>query len=139
MHRRFVELILAEKGRGKTILMSSHQFHEIETTCTRAAIIAEGKIAAVEDIITLKTSSRKSYLVTVASQRDVCRIMASGLECSLITHNQVEIFITHDYTKMLSTLAKCQVSALEAPTQTLEQTFIRYYGKGTTQNDMGAI
>jgi len=39
MQRLFIDLILEEKQKGKSILMSSHSFHEIERTCDRVAII----------------------------------------------------------------------------------------------------
>lgn len=47
MQSRFVELIAEEKKRGKTILLSSHMFEEVERTCDRIGIIREGKLAAV--------------------------------------------------------------------------------------------
>jgi len=43
--------------------------------------------------------------------------------------NHVEIFVSGDYSTMLSTLATCNVTSLDAPVQTLEQIFIRFYGK----------
>ena len=55
MQNRFVELILAEKKAGKTILMSSHMFEEVERTCDRAAIIRDGRLVAVEEIEKLKS------------------------------------------------------------------------------------
>ncbi len=58
MQRRFIELIMDEKKQGKTILMSSHLFDEVDRTCGRAAIIREGRIAALEDIASLKSSLR---------------------------------------------------------------------------------
>ncbi len=45
----FIELILEEKAKGKTIFMSSHIFKELENTCDRAAIIHKGKIVQVID------------------------------------------------------------------------------------------
>ncbi|MTI94436.1 MAG: ABC transporter ATP-binding protein [Firmicutes bacterium] len=129
MQKRFIELIIEEKRRGKTILMSSHMFDEVDRTCSRAAIIWEGRIVAVEDIPTLKSTLRKSYLVTVADKTDIKRIEASGLEFRLVDDNRVEIFVSDDYSEMLSTLAACKVTSLDAAAQTLEQIFIRYYGK----------
>lgn len=35
MQNRFIDLILEEKQRGKTVLMSSHMFEEVERTCAR--------------------------------------------------------------------------------------------------------
>jgi len=129
MQRRFIELVMEEKSRGKTILMSSHMFDEVDRTCERAAIIREGKLVALEDIATLKSALRKSYLVTVAGATDVETIKESGLEHRLIDDNRVEIFISNNYGLMMSTLARCTITSLDAATQTLEQIFIRYYGK----------
>lgn len=44
MQNRFVELVLEEKKRETTILMSSHIFNEVERTCDRTAIIRQGRI-----------------------------------------------------------------------------------------------
>ena len=43
MQNKFVDLINEEKKRGKTILMSSHMFEEVEKTCNRVGIIRQGK------------------------------------------------------------------------------------------------
>jgi len=129
MQKRFIELILEEKRRGKTILMSSHMFDEVDRTCERAAIIREGKIVALEDIASLKSALRKSYLVTVADSTDIEKIKNSGLEYTIAGENRVEIFVSNDYNKMLTTLAACKVTSLDAAEQTLEQIFIGYYGE----------
>ena len=126
---RSIELVMEEKGRGKTVLMSSHMFDEVDRTCERAAIIREGRIVAVEDIANLKSSLRKSYLVSVADSSDLERIKASGLEYRMADDNRVEIFIGSDYKMMMTTLASCNVTSLDTAVQTLEQIFIRYYGK----------
>lgn len=46
MQEKFCDLILREKARGKTILLSSHIFNEVEKTCDRVMIIKQGKIIA---------------------------------------------------------------------------------------------
>jgi ABC-2 type transport system ATP-binding protein len=50
MQAKFCELVAAEKAKGKTILMSSHMFNEVESTCDRVAIIKAGKIVAEVDL-----------------------------------------------------------------------------------------
>ncbi|MFA5524077.1 MAG: ABC transporter ATP-binding protein [Tissierellales bacterium] len=129
MQRCFIELIIEEKQRGKTIFMSSHMFDEIDRTCERAAIIREGKIAAIKDISSLKSTLRKSYIVSVASNSDMDKIKASILDYEVIDDNKVEIFISNNYDDMLTTLASCKVTSLDVSAQTLEQIFIQYYGK----------
>ena len=129
MQKRFIELIMEEKHRGKTILMSSHIFDEVDRTCERVAIIRDGKIVAVEDIATLKSSLKKSYLVTMASSTDIEKIKASELDFEIVDDNRVEIYVSNDYHNMLSTLSACKVTSLDAAAQTLEQIFIGFYGK----------
>ena len=50
MQEKFCDLILKEKERGKTILLSSHIFNEVEKTCDRVMIIKQGKIITEVDM-----------------------------------------------------------------------------------------
>lgn len=61
MQETFVDFIKAEKRRGKTILLSSHIFSEVDATCDRIAIIKDGRI--VSDFIAddLRHNSNKNY------------------------------------------------------------------------------
>ena len=54
MREAFVEVIKKEHEKGKTILMSSHMFEEVEDTCDRVALISDGHIidcVKMDDII----------------------------------------------------------------------------------------
>lgn len=129
MQHRFIELVQQEQGRGKTVLLSSHLFEEVERTCERAAIIRDGYLVASEDIASLKASQRKIYEVTVADAQDLEKITSSGLEFEVVGKNHVQIHVSDDFTPMLQVLAQCKVLRLETAAQTLEQTFLSYYGK----------
>jgi len=50
MQEKFCDLMLCEKERGKTILLSSHIFNEVEKTCDRVMIIKNGKIITEVDM-----------------------------------------------------------------------------------------
>ena len=63
MRETFLELIKEEKEKGKTILMSSQMFDELETTCDRVALIFDGKIIDIADINSLKNSNVKAYKI----------------------------------------------------------------------------
>lgn len=65
MQSRFVDLVAEEKKRGKTILMSSHMFEEVERTCHRVGIIRDGKLAAVDSVDALRKKHVQSYDVTL--------------------------------------------------------------------------
>lgn len=65
MQSRFVELVAAEKQKGKTILLSSHMFEEVERTCDRIGIIRAGRLAAVDSVEALRQRHIRRYTVTL--------------------------------------------------------------------------
>ena len=73
MQNKFLELILSEKEKGKTIFMSSHNFEEIERTCDRTAIIREGCLVAIEDMKILSQTKQKSYIITFVTEEMALR------------------------------------------------------------------
>ncbi len=129
MQNTFVELILEEKERGKTILMSSHNFEETYRTCDRAGIIREGRLATVEDVHSLKSSQRKAYLVTLGSKNDLETLHSAGLEIGKVSKNTVEVFVAGNYEQFIAALGQCTVLGLDVATQSLEQIFLKYYGR----------
>ena len=67
MQNRFVELIAEEKKKGKTILLSSHMFEEVERTCDRIGIIRNGKLVTVDAVETLRERHMHTYTVHLNS------------------------------------------------------------------------
>ncbi len=127
MQNTFIDLILEERERGKTVLMSSHRFEEIERTCDRAGIIRDGSLVAVEDVKSLKNTRRRIYIVTVGSESDITTLRNAGLEIGNISHNRVEVVITGELEDFIRALVRCEVTGLEVASQSLEQIFMKYY------------
>ena len=65
MQNRFIQLLDAEKAKGKTILLSSHIFEEVERTCDRVGIIRAGRLVADDPVETLRGRYLRSYTVTL--------------------------------------------------------------------------
>lgn len=61
MQRVFIEFIKEEKDKGKTILLSSHIFSEVDATCDRISIIKEGKLVSTFVANNLRHSSSKTF------------------------------------------------------------------------------
>lgn len=76
MQSRFIDLITEEKQRGKTILLSSHMFEEVERTCDRIGIIREGKLVAVDSVEALRKRHLRSYQVTLDTE-DIAKAFAA--------------------------------------------------------------
>ena len=127
MQNIFIDLILEERGRGKTVLMSSHRFEEIERSCDKAGIIRKGLLVAVEDVHSLKSSQRRAYIVTVASESDITRLRSAGLEIGKVNQNRVEVFVTGNYNAFVQALTECEVLGIDVVSQNLEQLFMKYY------------
>lgn len=68
MQEIFIEYILEEKKRGKTIFLSSHIFHEVDASCDRIAIIRDGQIVSEFDPEVLKKEHDKIYRVSFAEK-----------------------------------------------------------------------
>ncbi len=131
MQIKFVELILEEKKLGKTILMSSHSFEEIERTCDRALIIKNGKLVALEDIKKLKETRRKAFLVTLTSKSDELVLLSSSFEIVKKGELQYLVYVSGDINHFIQTLSTCDVKTLSIPSQSLEEIFMNYYQEDT--------
>lgn len=130
MQNRFVELILEEKKKGTTILMSSHIFEEVEKTCDRTAIIRGGRIVAVEDMQSLSQKRKKVYTVTLPDPETAERLeRESGLNMIGRTGNRVQLLVKSQVPETLEKLAKYQPIDLDIKTQSLEELFMHFYGE----------
>lgn len=130
MQNRFVDLVLEEKRKGKTIFMSSHIFEEVERTCDRTAIIRNGKIVSIENMASLKEKKRKSYIITFADERTAGKFAEESFETVRIEGNRVTVLLAGQADQFVKTLAGYSVKDLDVKTSSLEEIFLQYYGEG---------
>lgn len=128
MQNEFVNLILEEKKRGKTILMSSHIFEEVEKTCNRVGIIKQGKIVSIEDIDTLRKSKHKIYAITFKNIKDIDRFKKENFSIKNINNNVVEVVIQNEINELIACLNNYQIINLDIVNQSLEEIFMHFYG-----------
>lgn len=127
MQNTFVDLVKEERERGKTILMSSHSFSEIDRTSDRVGIIKDGKLVAIEDIRKLQAIQRKVFQVTVKSDMDVEKVKNSSLEIVQIDGKQIQIAIQGDYEAFIRIISECGISNIDIHRQNLEDVFMHFY------------
>ncbi len=151
MQGRFVELILEEKKKGTTILMSSHLFEEVEKTCDRAAIIREGEIADTLDMRKLAAKRKKIYTAKFtdaeAAKGFVRRLDPfgdmrtadgpgqkeagiPGVSVIRCLENQVELTVFGPPAALLKMLSEADVADLSVRAESLEELFLQYYDTG---------
>ena len=129
MQNAFVELIQEEKQRGKTILMSSHMFEEVEKTCDRIGIIRQGHMAAIEDTVILQKNKTKTYILTFADSSQTQRFLQERLQMKQISELCVHVYVREDLKVLLQLLPAYELRDLNVATQSLEDIFLQYYGE----------
>lgn len=130
MQNRFIELVLEEKKKGRTILMSSHIFEEVERTCDNVLIIKDGFIVANADVETLKNNQRKCFVLGCGDNALAQKIFLDlGLQ-SVLQNNRLEVFVTGEQTNLFtSSLSKLEISSFDIKHESLEDVFMHFYTK----------
>ncbi len=129
MQNRFVELVETEKNKGKTILLSSHIFEEVEKTCDRVGMIRHGKLLREVTIDELRHSQLKTYIVTFADSSNLPMIKKSFPHGAFKKENQMVISIKDaEINHFIAQLAKYELYSLKEERHSLEEYFMQFYG-----------
>lgn len=127
MQNKFVEYIQQEKRKGKTILMSSHIFEEIENTCDRVIMIKDGRIIADKNMDDLKGQRTQNFEITFCSDKEANEFARQYL--GQRRENTVMFKFSGDINQLIQDLSVYQVKSLKTKEQTLEELFLDYYGE----------
>lgn len=128
MQKIFIEKIIEEKNKGKTILISSHIFSEVEDTVDTVCIIKQGKILQNENIDLLKKKMLKRVIeVTLDSEEETARILSTPLKIIEHNENKVKIAPEEDMNLTLKTLSSFKVKDIETIKIDLEDMFMHFY------------
>ncbi|MFR1724981.1 ABC transporter ATP-binding protein [Emergencia timonensis] len=130
MQNRFVELIEKEKKRGKTILLSSHIFEEVEKTCDRIGMIRKGKLVKEFTVDELRHSQLKTYKIEFAVSSDMEKMKEVYPDAVFKEDRRQMIVSINDgqINALIRQLAKCDVHFLKEEKHTLEEYFMQFYG-----------
>lgn len=132
MQETFIEFIKEEKKRGKTILLSSHIFHEIDETCDRIAIIKDGRIVSQFVSKELKHSSNKVYQIYFNTEDAYNKFKTAGYDISLKSDKKLYVKINindKDINKLLSDLDNSDVKAFNEEVFSLQDFFMQFYNE----------
>lgn len=135
MQNRFIALVEREKNKGKTVLLSSHLFEEVEKTCDRVGMIRNGKLIKEFTDEELQHSKLVTYQIQFEKMSDRERIQEHFPDSSYDEESrQLTVSINDNkINELLSQLAACRVCSLREKKHTLEDYFMQFYGGG--QND----
>jgi ABC-2 type transport system ATP-binding protein len=79
MRRTLFDALLSEQQKGATVFLSSHNLDEVESLCSRVAIIREGRIVDIKKISELSAAGGKRIRVKAANpiSRSACRMLSA--------------------------------------------------------------
>lgn len=135
MQEVFINFIKEEKEKGKTILLSSHIFSEVDATCDRIAIIKDGKIVSQFVANDLKHATTKFYKIDFAKDKDYKDFLTkySNNEVLKILNKDDKdswVFIStedKDINKVISYLSPYEIKEFTNKKESLEDYFMKFY------------
>lgn len=140
MQENFINFIVKEKERGKTILLSSHIFSEVDATCDRIAIIKDGKIVSQFVANDLKHAETKFYNIKFKDKKDVEKFIKKNKQSDfikIINFNKEDgtVFMStndKDINKVIEVLGDYEMTEFENIKESLEDYFMKFYKEDKT-------
>lgn len=133
MQEVFVKFIHEEKKRGKTILLSSHIFSEIDSTCDRIAIIKDGRIVSEFIANDLKHATRKFYTIEFNTNNDLTEFLDKVRRLSsfqIYNEEETKCFISiedKELNNLINLLSEYEVKTFSNKRESLEDYFMKFY------------
>lgn len=133
MEQVFQECVLEVKGKGKAVFLSSHILSEVEKLCDKVAIIREGKIIEQGTLSELRHLTRSNVIVQtkekvtgLVEMNGVHQLEEKDGELNFqVDAEALDIVMRH--------LSQFGILKLECMPPTLEDLFLRYYEKASTE------
>lgn len=143
MQNVFVEFIQEEKEKGKTILLSSHIFSEIDATCDKISIIKDGRLVSTFVADELRNNENKTFKLEFITNDDFVRFTNQVKTKEELTvqkvnkhKNQVEICL-HDIhiNHFMKFISDYNLKFLSEIKFTLEDYFMKFYDRNSTRGE----
>ena len=127
MEAAFRDLIVEERDRGRTVLLSSHILAEVEALCDRVSIIRNGRTVETGSLADLRHLTRTNIDAQVARPAEA--LARLGEVHDLVVEGDRLRFSVEagNLDDVLSALSVAGVGDVKAQPPTLEQLFLRHY------------
>ena len=130
MRAAFIEILLEEKKKGKTIFMSSHIFEEIESTCDKVALIKDGHLVSIADMNHIRNYNLKTFKIGFINDKDCMAF--SQLNYVIRKKEKLKVIIdvyNQNLNQLFKDLAKFQIKYISEVKYDLEQYFDSLFKK----------
>lgn len=121
--KEFFQVLRERHLEGATILLSTKVLSEVQKNCSRAAIIKEGRLAAVDDALNMtKAGARRITLYGLTSVPEL-----SGIESVEKAKNYVSFLYKGGIKKLLSVIENLPIYDMSIGEQEFDELFMEYY------------
>ena len=132
MQKVFIDFVIEEKKRGKTILLSSHIFSEVDATCDTISIIKDGKHVSTFKANDLKNSEKQTYILYFLNKENLDLYIEKGKEFNVKNINEHSLtaeveFNKKDYKRFFESLSGIKVKQFVEKPFTLQDYFMSFY------------
>lgn len=130
MQELFIRFVEEEKKRGKTILLSSHIFSEVDATCDRIAIIKNGKIMSVFVADDIRYNENKTFKISFKEKKDYDAFLSAGFNAIHADEGKLTVKFglnDSDTNRFVHTIAPLSVASFSEDKFTLEDYFMQFY------------
>jgi len=137
MQEIFIEFIKTEKRRGKTILLSSHIFSEVDATCDKISIIKDGYLVSSFVADDLRHSQSKTYKLEFSDKSEFERFCSDTKEQSVFEiasvkehRNQANVHVNdNNINGFVYKVSEYKLKFLSEIKFTLEDYFMNFYDR----------
>jgi ABC-2 type transport system ATP-binding protein len=131
MENIFIGYVKQQKELGKTIIMSSHIFEEIEECCDEVIMLNEGKVIEHIDMEKIHHNPLKTYRIGLKTKKDYAR-MLQDKKFVVKNHKDatLQVFVSvydNDINTFIKNLLHYDITFLTEIKYTLEEHFLTCY------------
>jgi ABC-2 type transport system ATP-binding protein len=142
MQNVFIEFIKEEKEKGKTILLSSHIFKEIDATCDKISIIKDGRLVSSFVADDLRNSMEKTFKMEFNLKESFERFsneIQSYQQFKVISlkpeKNQAKVSLNDaDINDFVAIISNYDLKFFSEIKFTLEDYFMKFYDRNAKQD-----
>jgi ABC-2 type transport system ATP-binding protein len=130
MEKVFRDVIEAERSGGRTVLLSSHILSEVEALCDRVTIIKDGRTVDTGTLADLRHLTRTHVEAELAVPAPPDLVLMPGVHDADVSGHRVACDVeTARLGSLLARLSQVGVRTLTSAPPTLEELFLRHYGR----------
>jgi ABC-2 type transport system ATP-binding protein len=128
--QEFDLMVKEAREQGRTVFLSSHILSEVEKTCSRVAIIRDGRLVRLGDVAEIKAIKRYEITISFAEAvpAEAFRRVEGVIELEPLNHEHgVRLTMQGPADAVIKTAAHYPVVSLTSYEPSLEDIFLRYY------------